>query len=69
MAFQEAVGSRYEEYEAQEEALVAEAATDPKGKGKAAAAMASDGRGKGGLGRQVWHTPTELFKVCSPTLP
>ena len=22
--------------------------------------------GTGGLGRQVWHTPTELFKVGSP---
>lgn len=66
-AFQEAVAGRYEEFEAREVALEEaqaaageESATKGKGKGKGKEAR---GRATGGLGRQVWHTPTELFKV------
>jgi hypothetical protein len=68
-AFQEAVAGRYEEFEAREVALEEaeagagpgeESATKGKAKGKGKEVR---GRPTGGLGRQVWHTPTELFKV------
>lgn len=70
-AFQEAVAGRYEEFEAREVALEEaeagagagtgeELATKGKVKGKG---KEIPGRSTGGLGRQVWHTPTELFKV------
>ena len=47
--FQETVAERYEkEY----------------GELEIAAQDGSKAVNTGGLGRQVWHTPTELFKVC-----
>lgn len=53
--FQETVAERYEAEYGNMEMEVSEVEED--GKGKAGV------QGKGGLGRQVWHTPTELFKV------
>jgi hypothetical protein len=62
------VAARYEEYEAKEVELEKSTGcgdgreveeVERKGNG-----VRGDGRGS--LGRQVWHTPTELFKVSPP---
>lgn len=71
--FQETVAERYERVYGNIEVAAAEAVgkvTDTgngkgTGKGKGKDVGKRDG---GGLGRQVWHTPTELFKVSVAAL-
>ena len=50
-AFQEDVAEKYDQ-------TYGELVPEPSGSGEVRG-------GKGGLGRQVWHTPTELFRVSS----